>query len=412
MFRSSARRRREITPYASLAPLGSYLLGNFVPSVVNAFSENLAPIFSDVLSYGMQQAALDFETACWTVTSLINDLLLPIAQTLKTAWIDVFTSIGETWNQFGDSLIEKWTAVRESAREIWKSVYESAIKPVFDSLTAVIDWLWTDHLKPLWDNILLFIASFSEAVSSVIAVLAPIVNYLVTILGPTVASVFQSVMDIAGTVFAVISDVVGGILQALAGVCEFITGVFTLDWKKAWQGIKDIVGGVWNGIWGMIKGVINLIIDLINGMIRGVANGINAVIKTLNALSFEIPEWVPFFGGSTFGLNIKTVTPPQIPKLAQGAVIPPNKEFLAVLGDQTSGTNIEAPLDTIRQAVAAELAGSSLPEYLDRMVSLLQEILEKDESITIGDDVIGRAAARWKARRGASVSGSTFADAY
>ena len=395
-----------------LAPLGSYLLGDFVPTVTNAFSENLAPVFSDVLGYGMQQAALDFETACWTVTNLINDLVLPIAETLKIAWVDVFNSIGSTWNRFGESLLEKWAAVREGARQIWQSVYESAIRPVLETLTAAIDWLWADHLKPLWDNILLFIASFSEAVSSILAALSPLVDYLVTVFGPLVASVFQSVIDIVGTVFAVILDVISGILRALAGVCEFLTGVFTLDWEKAWQGIKDIVGGVWDGIWGIIKGVINLIIDLINGMIRAIVGGINAVINTLNSISFDIPDWVPVFGGSHFGLNLGTITPPQIPKLAQGAVIPPNREFLAVLGDQKNGTNIEAPLDTIRQAVAMELAGNPQLEYLSRMVTLLQEILDKDESITIGDDVIGRAAARWQARRGVSVDSSEFADVY
>lgn len=394
-----------------LIPLGSYLLGDFVPSVINAFSENLAPVFSDVLGYGMQQAALDFETICWTITNLINDLMLPIAQTLKTAWVDVFTSIGETWDRFGSSLLEKWAAVQQAAREIWQNIYESAIKPVFDTLTETIDWLWTDHLKPLWDNILLFAASLTETVAAIIQAISPIVDYLVTILGPTVAAVVQQIISIVGTVFAVIADVIGGVLQALAGVCEFLTGIFTLDWEKAWQGIQDIFGGVWNGIWGLLKGAINLIIDMINGLIRAVSSGINAVISTLNTINFDVPEWVPVFGGSHFGLNLGYFTPPQIPKLAQGAVIPPNREFLAVLGDQRSGTNIEAPLATIQQAVAAELAHSPQMAYLQQMVSLLQAILDKDESITIGDDVIGRAASRWQSRRGAAVGGA-FADAY
>lgn len=357
-----------------LEPLGRYLLGDFVPSVTNAFSENLAPIFSDVLGFGMQQAALDFESACWTITNLINDLVLPVAQTLKDAWVDVFNSIGSTWDQFGASLLEKWAAVRDGARDIWQSIYKSAIKPVLDSLAAAVDWLWTDHLKPLWDNILLFVASFAEAAGAILEFLAPIVNYLVTVFGPTVASVFQSAIDIFGTVFASISDVISGILQILSGLCEFITGVFTLNWKKAWQGIKDIVGGIWNGIWGLIKGTINLIIDLINGMIRAVSNGVNAVINALNSISFDIPSWVPIFGGSHFGLNLGSITPPQIPKLAQGAVIPPNREFLAVLGDQTRGTNVEAPLETIKQALAEVLAEVGGGGERDTVINLTAQL--------------------------------------
>ena len=73
-------------------------------------------------------------------------------------------------------------------------------------------------------------------------------------------------------------------------------------------------------------------------------------------LSFDIPSWVPFIGGGHFGFNIQQA--PQIPYLAQGAVIPPNREFMAVLGDQTRGNNIEAPEDLIRKIVREETAGN------------------------------------------------------
>ena len=66
-----------------------------------------------------------------------------------------------------------------------------------------------------------------------------------------------------------------------------------------------------------------------------------------------MPDWVPGIGGKKFGFSIDPIS---IPRLARGAVIPPNREFLAVLGDQKSGTNIEAPADLIRQIVAEELS--------------------------------------------------------
>ena len=89
-----------------------------------------------------------------------------------------------------------------------------------------------------------------------------------------------------------------------------------------------------------------------------VPSRVNAVVKTINKLSFKVPDWVPELGGKTLGFNLKTVTAPTIPYLATGAVIPPNAPFMAVLGDQKHGTNIEAPLDTIKQAVA-EVIGST-----------------------------------------------------
>ena len=77
----------------------------------------------------------------------------------------------------------------------------------------------------------------------------------------------------------------------------------------------------------------------------------------MNNLSFDIPDWVPGLGGKTFGFDIKTLPVKKIPLLASGAVIPPNAPFTAVLGDQKHGTNVEAPLETIKQALR-EVLGS------------------------------------------------------
>ena len=96
-------------------------------------------------------------------------------------------------------------------------------------------------------------------------------------------------------------------------------------------------------------------IDLINGMIRAIVNGLNAVIGAMNKIKVTIPDWVPVFGGQTWGVSIPTVTAPQIPRLATGAVIPPNAEFAAIFGDQRSGRNIEAPEGLIRQIIREEM---------------------------------------------------------
>lgn len=133
-------------------------------------------------------------------------------------------------------------------------------------------------------------------------------------------------------------------------------------WKNAWNSVKSATTSIWSGIKSTIKGAVNGIIGFINGMISGLISGINSAIQALNKLSVNIPDWVPSVGGKTFGFNIKTVAAPQIPYLATGAVIPPNAPFMAVLGDQKHGTNIEAPLDTIKQALAeviAEIGGMS-----------------------------------------------------
>ena len=100
-----------------------------------------------------------------------------------------------------------------------------------------------------------------------------------------------------------------------------------------------------------IKDIINLWITLFNGFINGVIGGINAIISSLNSLKITVPDWVTVATGfSGFGFDIPKLSSFTIPKLAQGGVIPPNKEFMAILGDQTSGVNIETPLQTMIDA--------------------------------------------------------------
>lgn len=149
---------------------------------------------------------------------------------------------------------------------------------------------------------------------------------------PALAAIFETI----GKLF---SDQYNAWKKILSGLITFLTGVFTGDWKKAWNGILDILKGIWNLVIGTIEGGINFIID-----------GINLLISALNKIHFEIPDGVPLVGGKTIGINIPPVSRVQLPRLASGAVIPPNREFMAVLGDQKSGTNIETPLSTMVQA--------------------------------------------------------------
>lgn len=149
---------------------------------------------------------------------------------------------------------------------------------------------------------------------------------------PLLASIFQ-------TYGKFVSDVYKNIKDILRGVIDFIVGVFTGDWTKAWQGVTEIFKGIWNNIVAIIEAAINFIID-----------GINWLISKLNTIHFDFPDWVPIIGGKSFGISIPLVSQVALPRLAEGAVIPPNREFMAVLGDQKSGTNIETPLDTMVQA--------------------------------------------------------------
>ena len=127
--------------------------------------------------------------------------------------------------------------------------------------------------------------------------------------------------------------------------------MFTLDWERAWGGVKKIFEGSWTALESTAKGVVNAIIWVINQLIAAIYNGVTAVVNGLGNIVSKVGNML----GKDWGFNIPTQAP-KIPYLAKGAVIPPNAPFMAVLGDQRHGTNIEAPLDTIKQALAEVLA--------------------------------------------------------
>ena len=178
-------------------------------------------------------------------------------------------------------------------------------------------------------------------------------------------------------------------------------------WDAFWTGLSDRVGDIWNGIVNTVKGAVNSLIGFINGMISAVVGGLNSAIDALNSLSVDIPDWVPVVGGNRLGFSIGHVTAPQIPYLAQGAVIPANREFLAVLGDQSHGTNVEAPLDTIKQAVAEvmeDLQAGQMAGF-EAVVSVLREILSAVYGIELTDEDVGHAVQRWQHKQAIATGG-------
>lgn len=163
---------------------------------------------------------------------------------------------------------------------------------------------------------------------------------------------WNSIKTTTTTIFANISSAITEKINSIRSGISNVLSSIQSTWSNIWNNMKNTITSVFSGIWNSIRGTINSILSGIQTMANGIVSGINKVIRTLNNLSFTIPSWVPGYGGNSFGFNIPTMSQISLPRLAQGAVIPPNKEFMAVLGDQKSGTNVEAPLETIKQALS------------------------------------------------------------
>lgn len=356
------------TAFSTLGKIGIGLFDSFNKVFSDIWNVAVFPILQNFLTVGLPLIT-DFGTQVWNTLGVLfdnikeifdtlwNGVAQPVLNALKTMWCDTWQSISDFWNEWGQPIFDGINEGITTTKNVFLNLWETVLKPMFDKLMDVADSVWTEHLKPLLDEFLDFVGTLITSVLSIYnKAIAPVVNWLVSILGPIVSSVLGKIIKTVGNVISNIIDAVKNIISALKGVVLFIAGVFTGDWKKAWQGVKKIFKGVWDALVDIAKTPINLIIGLINGLTGAVEDALNWIIDGINELSFTTPDWLPGdLGGQTFGFDLSQIDIPEIPKLAQGAVIPPNSEFLAVLGDQKRGTNIEAPLDTITQAVLQAL---------------------------------------------------------
>lgn len=377
----------------TLVPFGAYLLEDYVPTMYNTFSETVAPIFTDLMSFAIQQWASDFDFACQQTNLLVNDIVIPALDLWKNVFVDLCKVVKDEWTKSGDTLIEKFNGFHDSIKDIWTSLYGKILKPIWDMIVGGVKEMWQNHLKGLWEAIVSFTSKLTEAALTIWNnVLAPLIKWIQDTLGPIFVKIFGNIWDKVKIVFGGIVDSVKNVFKALGGLMDFITGVFSGNWKKAWEGIKTFFKGIWDSLVDVIKVPLNLIISGINTLLSGITTAINAVIGALNKLSFKVPDWVPGIGGKTWGFNISKLTAPSIPKLARGGII--DQPTLAMVGEQ--GKEAVVPLentafaDSIANAIMRVLAplfanGSSIGKNSDGTTVIVLKVGEYELGrVTVG----------------------------
>lgn len=278
----------------------------------------------------------------------------------KTLWLDPFVE----W--MNKTFIKVWESLKE-----WLDVnIPKALDAMGSALTTVKETI-IDPVGEFIKNV--FIETLSDLSEWADTHLPQSFDELCTTIDTFYKDYIQPTAEFVQDVFIAAID---GIQSALQAVRDFLYNVFIGDWGAAWtqvsggltsafEGLGDILGGIFDTVRNAAAGPINAIIDMINNMIAGLENGLNSLISLINnTLKVHIDPIPSPFGGNLFngvdlGVSIPTMTFPRIPRievplLAKGAVIPPNAPFVAMLGDQRNGKNLEAPADEIyRQALRA-----------------------------------------------------------
>lgn len=267
------------------------------------------------------------------IVDWFNNNVLPVIEPIVTALVNLFIGVGD------------------------------GIITVFDGIAEFLLGVFTGDWDRAFAGLGQIFSGFGQIVNSICdfiqSILETFDGWLQGVFSTDWRETFGVLGDVLNGFFSGVKSIWNGIKTYFTGIITFLRGAFSGDWRMAWEGIKQIFSGIWQTLVGVVKTPINTIIGLINGMISAIVSGLNAVIDRLNSLSFTIPSWVPKFGGNRFGLNLGHLTAPSIPYLASGAVIPPNAPFMAVLGDQRNGNNLEMPESLLRRIIREESGKSS-----------------------------------------------------
>lgn len=353
-------------------PIGDKLKDTF-GLVVDAISQ-IAPPLLDIVNT-ILPPLLDIINALLPVITQLVMAVMPVIQSILTALMPIITQLVMSLLPIIQQVI-------------------TSITPLLNVITNTILPVVVNLLNLLMPLIIEVIQLVADLLDPIIAILNPLLEIIVSVLEPIITIIIElarlmmaSLKPALDLIVGVISGVMSPILNVLAGiikeVMDIVTSVIKIITGKLIAGLQRLnpviqsivsvfkllgttISNVFSKLWNTVKPVLNKIIGGVEGLANKVIKAVNYIIGAINKIQFDVPDWVPVIGGKKFGFNLKEVSEVKIPRLAQGGVIPPNSEFLATLGDQKRGVNIETPLDTMIQAFKTALAeqGGTMPNEI------------------------------------------------
>lgn len=254
----------------------------------------------------------------------------------------------------------------------------SWLPTVWELIKSLPNWINDNVLQPIWglfkhigESILLSFSAMWEGIKTggklcwdgIVYIWNTVTSWFYNTIIQPVSNFFVNMWNglIQGA-----SNAWMGIQNIFSSVASFFGNTFS----KAWQKVKEVFStggkvfdGIKEGILNAFKAIVNALITGINKIVSIPFNGLNSILQKVHDVSF--------LGITPFDWLTWRAPVPQIPMLAEGAVIPPNKRFTAVLGDQKNGTNLEAPENLIRKIVREE-SGGSKEIYLKNATFIMQ----------------------------------------
>lgn len=300
----------------AMKTLGSWLKKHVVDPIINKFKElfgihSPSTVFAELGKMLMQGLYNGIESFVETIKKIFGALWNGIKTTTETVWRGITSTVSSIWN-----------GIKNTASIIFNGI-KNVISGIWNGIKQITGTVW---------------------------------NGIKT----TASGIWEKLKTSASTIFegikTTISDVWDNLKEAIPEAAKAIKEGIMDRFTEARDGVKDI----FEKLADYVKAPINAAISLVNNGIGKMNNALGGLEKAFTFGPWEVPT--PF-GSKKIGFEAEFPKIKTIPYLAKGAVIPPKSEFLAVLGDQKSGRNLEAPEDLIRQIVREESGSGQNGSY-------------------------------------------------
>lgn len=399
-------------------------------SIVRLYDEHIAPFFASIASGLSTIIEALLEGYNTYILPILEGLGLKFQELMEGPFAQMVTSVEGFLSRLIDALIFLWEQVLvpvltwlsekffpvispaiETLGDIAVSTIELIVKSIgyiADILSGIIDFIigvFTGDWELAWEGVQEIFSSAWNLIKTIVTTvwegIKEAIKSGVQIVKNVISTAWEGIKTVTSTVWNGIKTSVSNIWDGLKRTATSLFETIKSKVNSAWEGIEDVAHTVWNGLSNWIPqkiqdirdaivnkfkdardtverifaGIVNSIKSVINGAIGIANNAVNMINSAIggieNAFSFGPWEIPTPFGTRTIGFQATFPRVPTIPYLASGAVIPPNKEFMAVLGDQKQGNNIEAPENLIRRIVREETRGPGVqrievPVYLNR----------------------------------------------
>ena len=236
------------------------------------------------------------------IKGLLEGLFKPISSvlgTIKQGIQDTFSKFGEVYDTYIKPAVENIKNGFSNIMEVILIAWNQNISPMLDELSKKFNELWTQNVQPMIDNFLKFIGKLINGTSELWKkYMQPFITWIISNIIPVISPILEIIGNLFMNMVGYISDLLNGFWNILSGFIDFIVGVFTGDWSKAWNGIKQIFESIWimmeagfNLIWNSIK-------DILKGGIDWIKNGIKSWGTTISNIWSNIWNGIKSFASN------------------------------------------------------------------------------------------------------------------